>query len=64
MGAERMESIVALVPRGSPLHDELRRAGFWSTRHGYDFSIVPYADGNVGMNPRDWFLTGAESDVV
>lgn len=62
--AQGVESIVALVPHGSPLHGALRRAGFWSTRRGYDFSIVPYTQPSVGMNPRDWFLTGAESDVV
>jgi hypothetical protein len=62
--AQRVESIVALAARGSAWHGELRRAGFWSIRQGYDFSIVPYSLSSAGMSPHDWFLSGAESDII
>jgi hypothetical protein len=58
-----VESVAALAPLKSPLEHELRRAGFWQQRRGYDFYIIRYGD-DFRHEPRDWFLTGAEGDVV
>jgi hypothetical protein len=62
LAAERVESLAALVVANSPLYSEFCREGFWSTRQGFDFSVVPYTA--FEMNQRDWFVTGAEGDVV
>jgi len=62
--AEGVESIAALVVLDSPLYEALRAAGYSPRRQGYSFSVVPYADVDLGHGPRDWFLTGAEGDIV
>ncbi len=64
LARERMESVAALVIPNSPFHKEFRRAGFWQTGHGFDFSIIPYSNVAIGSKAGDWFVTGAEGDVV
>lgn len=61
---DKLESVAALVVTDSPLYGEYRRAGFWPTREGFDFSIISYDGQEHGLDPRDWFVTGVEGDVV
>ncbi len=57
-------SLAALVIPGSNLFHQLRRNGFWRGRHGFDFSIIPYVPLSAGVKAGNWFLTGAEGDVM
>ena len=62
--AERVESVAMLAATDSPLYRALRRHGFWPSQHGFDFCVTAYAPQEFSMEPRAWFITGAEGDVI
>jgi GNAT superfamily N-acetyltransferase len=57
-------SIAALVAPESRMADRFRAAGFHASRHGYDFSLISYSSSMPASTTADWFLTGAEGDVL
>ena len=57
-------SLAALASPDSAAVRRLAAAGFRPGRHGYDFSIVPYPAMVDVWTGADWFLTGAEGDVL
>ena len=62
--AREAESISALAPRPSALYTAYRRAGFWPTRHGFDFSLIPYQPFAHAILTDQIYATGAEGDIV
>lgn len=64
MWACGVESVVALTIQNSPLYQHLRRVGFRQRPHHFEFSIIPYGRETATITAHDWFLTGAEGDVV
>lgn len=61
LGARSLASLAAV---DSDLLHRLRRAGFWRGQHGFDFSIIPYASSRPDWASGDWYVTGAEGDVL
>jgi GNAT superfamily N-acetyltransferase len=63
MTAAGAESMHALAVTGSPLATLFRRNGLRARPQGFDFSVIRYA-GSPVTPAAEWFLTGAEGDVV
>jgi GNAT superfamily N-acetyltransferase len=57
-------SIAGLVAQESRRADQLRAAGYYAGRHGYDFSLIPYSSSIPSSTAAGWLLTGAEGDVI
>lgn len=67
LGAAGAGAVRALVPRGTALERELRRAGFWHTPGSYQVSIVPLATGATHpalRDPNRWYTMAGDYDVV
>jgi hypothetical protein len=62
--AREAESISALAPHPSALYNVYRRAGFWPSRQGYDFSYIPYQQPAHTISADQIYATGAEGDIV